>query len=173
MDLLWDQIQLPQLHHVWFVMRLNFILGFNIIMGFTFTKIVGGYRFIIKDFIFINCQIKWWLYIRANVGQYKMNLTLFFHTYTILFNPIIFIIVLSDYKTVFQSSTVHLSCGWANSRCLWQWVFINMGIFFFVTDQKSLLESALLTILGCTGCRGMELMKWMALTAISSLPDWI
>ena len=54
----------------------------------------------------------------ANVGQYKMNLTLFFHTYTILFDPIISIIVLSDYKTVFQSSTVQFSCSWANSRCL-------------------------------------------------------
>ena len=47
----------------------------------------------------------------ADVGQYEMNLILFFHTYTTLFDPIIFIIALSDYKTVFESSTVQFSCS--------------------------------------------------------------
>ena len=75
----------------------------------------------------------------ADVGQYEMNLILFFHTYTTLFDSIIFFIVLSDYKTVFESSTVQFLCSWANTRYLWQWVFFNMGIFFFVTDQKLLL----------------------------------
>ena len=54
----------------------------------------------------------------ADVVQYEMNLSLFFNTYTILFDPIIFIIVLFKYKTVFQSSTVHFSCCWANSEHL-------------------------------------------------------
>jgi len=102
-----------------------------------------------------------------------MDSPLFFHTYTFPSDPILFILVSSVHKTLFQSSNVQFSCHFANSSCFWQWVFFNMGTFFFVADWKPLSWSALLTVCGWTGCRRVELMKWVASTAVSSFPDWI
>ena len=48
-----------------------------------------------------------------------------------------------------------------------------MGTFFFVAEWKPLSWSTLLTVCGWTWCRRVELMKWVAWTAVSSFPDWI
>ena len=51
----------------------------------------------------------------GSVVQSEMDSPLCFHTYIFPSDPILFILVSSVHKTLFQSSTDQFSCCWANS----------------------------------------------------------
>src|SRR6202011_5681701 len=54
---------------------------------------------------------------------------LFFQVYVLPSDPILLILVSSDHKIFFQSSTVQFSCYLANLRRSSLWVFLRRGCF--------------------------------------------
>ena len=93
-----------------------------------------------------------------------------FQVYTLPSDPIFLIFVSSDYRTLFQSSTVQFSCFWANLGWFCWWACLSSGCFCLTTEQKFLSLSAFLTVFGVTGEGRMSLIKWTASTALSSFP---
>ena len=83
------------------------------------------------------------------------------HSHTIrLFPPLCLTVVLvsSDYKTLFQSSTVQFSWYLANLRHSNWWAFLSRRCFCLTTEWKSLCLSAFLTIWDVTGLERMLLI---------------
>src|SRR6266478_637483 len=94
----------------------------------------------------------------------------FFQVYALPSDPILLILVSSDHKILFQSSTVQFSWYLANLRHSSLWTFLRRGRFLLTTARKSSCLSAFLTVWGVTGSGRMLLIKWVASTALSSLP---
>ena len=93
---------------------------------------------------------------------------LVFHTYTFPSDPILLILVSSQHNTLFQSSTVQFSWSLANLSLHCRCVALSIGTFFFVAEWRPASFSILLTVWDETGSEIMELMNWVAWTALSS-----
>ena len=59
-----------------------------------------------------------------------------FQVYTLPSDPFLFIFVSSDYRTLFQSSTVKFSCFWANLRWFCRWACLSSGCFLLDNRAK-------------------------------------
>ena len=70
-------------------------------------------------------------------------------------------------------STVQFSWYLANLSHLWWCVSLSIGTFFLVAEWNPASFNAFLTVWGWTGCVRVELLKFVAWTALSSLPELI
>ena len=84
-----------------------------------------------------------------------------FQVYTLPSDPILFIFVSSDHKTLFQSSTVQFLWYQANLRQACRWSFLRRGRFCLTTERKLFSLRAFLTVWGVTGEEMMLLIKWV------------
>ena len=102
----------------------------------------------------------------SKISQYC---TPFMIPWTFQSDPILLILVSSDCKILFQSTTVQLTWYLANLRCSNLCSFLSRGCILLTTSQKSSCLSTFLTVWGVTGSGRMLMMKWVASTALSSL----